>query len=134
MSESVDGQTLTKNSSFIKESGHELPTKNNDATAETSSVRKRKADTLSSEKQSKTMRQGSPRQNLESDDVYFDYSFDRVPFSPLSVDPNRFSFSADMDKAPDLAERALNGEFPELPKNLQQRHPKTLKSLLKALK
>ena len=53
------------------------------------------------------MRQGSPRQNLESDDVYFDYSFDRVPFSPLSVDPNRFSFSVDMDKAPDLAERAL---------------------------
>ena len=40
MSESVDGQMLTKNSSFIKESGHELPTKSNDATAETPSVRK----------------------------------------------------------------------------------------------
>ena len=62
MSESVDGM-LTKNSSFIKEYGHELPTKNNDATAETPSVRKRKADTLSTEKQSKTIRQGSPGQH-----------------------------------------------------------------------
>ena len=35
MSESVDGQMLTKNSSFINESSHELPTKNKDATAET---------------------------------------------------------------------------------------------------
>ena len=35
MSESVDGQVLTKNSSFIKESGHELPTKNNDAILKT---------------------------------------------------------------------------------------------------
>ena len=51
---------LTKISSFIYESGHELPTKNNDATAETTSVRKRKADTLSTEKQSKTIRQDSP--------------------------------------------------------------------------
>ena len=116
MSESVDGQTLTKNSSFIKESGHELPSKNSDATAETSWVRKRKADTLSTEKQSKTIRQGSPRQNLESEDVHFDYSFDGVPLSPLSVGPNRFSFSADVDEASDLAERALKGEFPELPK------------------
>ena len=41
MSELVDGQILTKNSFFIKEYGHELPTKNNDATAETPSVRKR---------------------------------------------------------------------------------------------
>ena len=63
MSESVDGQMLTKNSSFIKESGHELPTKNNDTTAETPSVHKRKADTLRTEKQSKTIRQGSPGQH-----------------------------------------------------------------------
>ena len=116
MSESVDGQMLAKNSSFIKESCHELPTKNNDATAETLSVRKRKADTLTPENQSKTIRQGSPRQNLESEDVHFDYSFDGVPLSPLSVGPNRFSFSADVDEASDLAERALKGEFPELPK------------------
>ena len=60
MSESVDGQMLTKNSSFIKESGHELPTKNNDTTAEIPSVHKRKTDTLSTEKQSKTIRQESP--------------------------------------------------------------------------
>ena len=116
MSESVDGQMLTKNSSFIKESGHELPIKNKDATAETPSVRKRKADALRTEKQSKTIRQGSPRQNLESKDVHFDYSFDRVPLFPLSVGPNRFSFSADMDEAFDLAKRALNEEFPKLPK------------------
>ena len=76
MSESVDGQMLTKSSSFIKESGHELPTKNKDATAETPSVRKRKADVLSTEKHSKTIRQGSPRQYLESEEVHFDYSFD----------------------------------------------------------
>ena len=54
---------LTKNSSFIKESGHELPTKNNDTTAETPSVCKRKTGTLSTEKQSKTIRQGSPGQH-----------------------------------------------------------------------
>ena len=34
MSESVYEQMVTKSSSFIKESGHELPAKNNDATAE----------------------------------------------------------------------------------------------------
>ena len=61
MSESVDGQMLTKNSSIDKESGQELPNKNNDATNETPSVRKWKADTLSTEKQPKTIRQGSPR-------------------------------------------------------------------------
>ena len=63
MSESVDGQMLIKNSSFIKESGHELPTKTNDATAETPLVRKRKAETLSTKKQSKTIREGSPGQH-----------------------------------------------------------------------
>ena len=42
MSESVDGQMFTKNWSFIIASGHELPTKNNDATVETPSVRKRR--------------------------------------------------------------------------------------------
>ena len=41
MSESVDGQMLMKNSSINKESGQELPNKNNDATNETSSVRKK---------------------------------------------------------------------------------------------
>ena len=50
MSESVDWQMLTKNSSFIKESGAELPAKNSNATAETLLVRKRKVDTLSTEK------------------------------------------------------------------------------------
>ena len=44
MSESVDGQMLTKNSIFNKESGQELPSKNNVVTTETPSVRKRKTD------------------------------------------------------------------------------------------
>ena len=47
-----------KNSSFNKESGHELLTKINDTIAETLSVRKRMADTLTTEKQSKSIRQG----------------------------------------------------------------------------
>ena len=114
---------LTKKSSFNKESGQELPTKNNDATNETPSVRKRKADALSTEKQPKTIRQGSPRHSIEREDVHFDYSFDRVPLSPLSIGPNTFSFSADMDEASDLAERALNWEFPELPKRSLAKKP-----------
>ena len=44
MSASVDGQMITKKSSSIKESGQELPSKNNDFTNETPSVRKRKVD------------------------------------------------------------------------------------------
>ena len=58
MSESVDGQMLTKNSIFNKESGQELPSKNNVVTTETPSVRKRKTDILSTKKQPKTIRQG----------------------------------------------------------------------------
>ena len=50
MSESVDGQMLTKNSSFIKESGPELPAKKSNATAETPLVCKIKVDTVSTEK------------------------------------------------------------------------------------
>ena len=38
MSESVDGQMITKKSSSNKESGQELPSKNNDTTNETPSV------------------------------------------------------------------------------------------------
>ena len=62
------------------------------------------------------MKQGSPKYSIEREDVHFDYSFDRVPLSPLSIGPNRFSFSVDMDEVSDIAERALNGEFPALPK------------------
>ena len=51
----------------------------------------------------------------EREEVPFNYRFNRT-VSLLSVSHNRFSFSAGMDKASDLAERALNGEFPELPK------------------
>ena len=71
---------------------------------------------LSAEKQPKSIRQGSPRKSLEREEVYLNYFFNRT-VSRLSVSPNRFSFSADMDEASELAEKALNGEFPELPKN-----------------
>lgn len=64
MPESVDRKMHAKNSSFNKESGHELLTKINDTIAETLSVRKRMADTLTTENQSKSIRQGSPRQNI----------------------------------------------------------------------
>ena len=116
MPESVDGQMLAKKSYFNKKSGQELPTKNIDATNETPSVRKRKADALSTEKQPKTIRQGSPSHIIDKEEVHFDYSFDRVHLSPLSIGSNRFSFSADMDEASDLGERALHVEFPKLPK------------------
>ena len=127
MYESVDKQMLTKNSSFIKESGHELPTKNNDATAEAPTVHKRNADNFSTEKQSKIISQGSPRQNLESEDVHFDYSFDQVSLYLLSVGPNRFSFSADVGEASDLPERALTGEFSGLPKTFTAKASKNPK-------
>ena len=120
ISKSVDGQMHAKNLLYNKESGHELPTKNSDTNAETLPVRKRKVGVLSTEKQQKSIRQGSPKQNLEREGVRFDYSFYRLPVSPLSVGQNRFSFSADMDKASDLAERALNGEFPELAKKVSR--------------
>ena len=58
MSESVDGQMLTENSIFNKESSQELPSKSNVVTTETPSVRKRKTDILSTKKQPKTIRQG----------------------------------------------------------------------------
>ena len=109
MSESVDGEN------FIKNSGHELPTSDINIIAETPSIRKRKATALSTEKHPKSIRQDSPGINWEREEVPLSCRLNRT-ISPLSVSTNRFSFSADMDEASDLAERALNGEFPELPK------------------
>ena len=123
MSESVDGQMIAKKSSSHKESGQELPSKNYDTTNQTPSVQKRKADALSTEKRRKTIRQGSPGHSIEREDVHFDYAFDQVPVSPLSIGPNTFSFSADMDEVSDLAERALNGEFTKLPKRSRAKTP-----------
>ena len=133
MSESVDGQMHTKNFLKNKESGDELPKKNSDTNAETPSVRKRKAGFLIAEKHPKSIRQGSPRQGLEREEVRLDYSFNRA-VSPLSVSPNRFNFSADKDEASELAEEALNREFPELPSKSSPWDPKILKYLLKVLK
>ena len=112
MSESVDGQMLTKNLQKIKESDHELPDKIN---SETPSTHKRKSCVLSTEKHTKSIRQDSSRHNLEREDVRFNFFPNRTA-SSLSISPNRFSFSADMDEASNLAEKALNREFPELPK------------------
>ena len=61
MSESVDGQILTKNLLNNKESGHELPIKIIDTNAQTPSICKRKTGVFSAEKHSKSIRQGSPR-------------------------------------------------------------------------
>ena len=85
MSESVDGKMLTKKSSFHKESGQELPTKNS-STNETPSVRKRKADALSTEKQPKTIRQGCPSKSIEREDVHLATPLIEYPFllSPSS--------------------------------------------------
>ena len=118
MSESVDGEN------FIKNSGHELPTSDINIIAETPSIRKRKATALSTEKHPKSIRQDSPGINWEREEVPLSCRLNRTIF-PLSVSTNRFSFSADMDEASDLAERALNGEFPELPKKSS---PKASKS------
>ena len=111
MSESVDGQMLTKNLQKNKESSHELPDKIN---TETPSTRKRKSCVLSAEKHTKSIREDSPRHNLEREDACSNFSPNRTA-SRLSISPNRSSFSADMGEASDLAEKALNGEFPELP-------------------
>ena len=130
MSESVDGEMLIKNPEKIKESDHELPDRIN---TETFSTRKRKSCVLCAEKHTKSIRQDSPRHNLEREDARFNFSPNRTA-SPLSISSNRFSFSADIDEASDLAEKALNGESPELPKKSPQLHPTTPKSLMKAPK
>ena len=84
---------------------------------ETPSTRKRKSCVLSAEKHTKSIRQDSPRHNLEREDARPDFSLNRTA-SPLSISPNRFSFSADMSETSDLAEKALNGEFCELPQKI----------------
>ena len=46
----------------------------------------------------------------EREDAHPNFSFNRT-VSLLSVSPNRFSFSADMEGTSELAEKALNEEF-----------------------
>lgn len=70
----------------------------------------------SPEKHPKSIRQGSAGINWERG--YF-YSFlQSNGFSYLSVSPNRFCFSANMDEDSELADEVLNGEFPELTKKI----------------
>ena len=127
MFESVHGENVIKNS------GHELPTYDINLIAETPSIHKRKATALNAEKHPKSIRQDYPGIHWEREEVPFNCRLNRT-VSPLSVSTNRFSFSADMDEASDLAERALNGEFPQLPKKFLRRHLKIPISMLKVLK
>ena len=118
MSKSVDGEN------FIKNSGHELPTSDINIIAETPSIRKSKATALSTEKHPKSISQDSRHKLGEREEVPLNCRLNRT-ISPLSVSTNRFSFSANMDEASDLAERALNEEFPELPKKSPPKAPKS---------
>ena len=67
----------------------------------------------------KSIRQDSPGQGLEREEVPLDYSFNQT-FSPPTINPNRFCFSPDMDKASELAEKTLNGEFPVSPDDIRK--------------
>ena len=50
------------------------------------------------------IRQDSPIHDLDREDTHPNFSPNRT-VSPLTISPNRFSFSADMDEACDLAEK-----------------------------
>ena len=67
---------------------------------------------------------GEREREREREEVPFDHSFNRT-VSPLSVSPSRFS--ANMDEDSELAEEALNGEFPELSKKTPSMAQKTKK-------
>ena len=116
LSGSIDGQMPAKNLLENKESDHEPPDKISVTNTETPSIRIRKTCVLSAEKYTKSLRQDSPRQSLERENACPNFSLNRT-VSPLSISPNRFSFSADLNEASELAEKALNRKFPELPKN-----------------
>ena len=63
--------------------------------------------------------------------LHFDQSINRT-FSSLSGSWKRFCFSTNMDEYSELAEKAFNGDFPELPKCCLWSLKHSLKSLLKA--
>ena len=113
ISDSVDGQTNSKKSLNSNKSVHEIPKIDKNINAETPSVRKRKAGVFSAEKKLKSFRQGSAGLTWEREEIPLEHSFNRT-LSPFTVSPNRFCFSANMDEASNLTERALNGEFPKL--------------------
>ena len=92
---------LQKSYKKDKGSDHELPDKTN---TETHSTRKRKSCVFSAEKHIKSIRQDSPIHDLDREETHPNFSPNRT-VSPLTISPNRFSFSADMDEACDLAEK-----------------------------
>ena len=59
-----------------------------------------------------------PGLRLEEKTVSFKSTFN-LTLSPLSVRPNRFCFSANMDEDFEVEKIAFNGDFHELPKKIQ---------------
>ena len=111
MSDSVDRQTNTKTLLNNNKSWHELQKIDKNINAEKPSTHKKKAGSLSAEKQPKSFRQVSQGLTWKREEIPLEYSFSRI-VSPLTVSPNKFCFSANMDEDSYLTERALNGEFP----------------------
>ena len=130
MSESVDGKlrgsfSIPKNDANNYISGHEHPEETKTTNAETPSVSKMKVGAFNGEKHSrnnKSLRQGSPGLRVEREEVPFENPFNQTA-SPLTISPNKFCFSANMDEDSELAEKVLNGDFSELPKRSPKMAP-----------
>ena len=100
--------SIPKTLSNINKSGYVLKKNDNTSNAETPSIRKSKAGAFSAEKHPKWIRQGSIGISWERE-VTSNHSCNQW-VSPLSVSPNRFCFSANMDEDSELADKVLNGE------------------------
>ena len=130
MSESVDGKlrgsfSIPKNDANNYKSGHEHPEETKTTNAETPSVRKEKVGAFNGEKHSrnnKFLRQGSPGLRVKREEVPFENPFNQTA-SPLTISPNKFCFSANMDEDSELAEKVLSGDFSELPKRSPKMAP-----------
>ena len=130
MSESVDGKlhrsfSIPKNDANNYKSGHEHPEETKTTNAETPSVSRKKVGAFNGEKHSrnnKSLRQGSPGLRVEREEVPFENPFNQTA-SPLTISPNKFCFSANMDEDSELAEKVLNGDFSELPKRSPKMAP-----------
>ena len=141
MSESVDGKlhgsfSIPKNDANNYKSGHEHPEETKTTNAETPSVSKKEVGAFNGEKHSrnnKSLRQGSPGLHVEREEVPFENPFNQTA-SPLTISPNKFYFSANMDDDSELAEKVLNGDFSELPKRSPKMAPTTRTSVLKVPK
>ena len=109
--------SIPKTLSNINKSGYVLKKDDNTSNAEAPSIRKRKAGAFSAEKHPKWIRQGSIGISWERE-VTSNHSCNQS-VSPLSVSPNRFCFSANIDEKSELADNVRKGEFLEL----TEKHP-----------